>query len=159
MFEEKKGAGGRPNALVEGGKSTQSYFCEACPAKVKSFHLKNHFLSNNFILETNKITSNFFLPILFLITNQLLTELCLVSYIHDSHFHSLGNTASLQKADSFLAEWAIIVCSLCSPNRISNFSDLYTHRTDTLAPENHENQNYHTLSYGLHSSHLIYQSP
>ena len=43
MFEEKKGAGGRPNALVEGGKSTQSYFCEACPAKVKSFHLKNHY--------------------------------------------------------------------------------------------------------------------
>ena len=43
MSDEKKGAGGRPAALVEGGKSTQLYFCEACPAKVKSFHLKKHY--------------------------------------------------------------------------------------------------------------------
>ena len=43
MSEEKKGAGGRPKALVQGGKSTQSYWCEACPAKVKAFHLKKHY--------------------------------------------------------------------------------------------------------------------
>ena len=43
MSDEKKGAGGRPTALVEGGKSTQLYLCKACPAKVKSFHLKRHY--------------------------------------------------------------------------------------------------------------------
>ena len=42
MSEAKrgKGRGGRPAALVEGGKSTQYYSCEACPAKMMSFHLK-----------------------------------------------------------------------------------------------------------------------
>ena len=28
---------------MEGGKSTQYYYCEACPAKVMSFHLKKHY--------------------------------------------------------------------------------------------------------------------
>ena len=31
MSDEKKGAGGRPTALVEGGKSTQLCLCEALP--------------------------------------------------------------------------------------------------------------------------------
>ena len=43
MSEVRRGVGGRPAALVEGGKSTQYYVCEACPAKVKAFHLKKHY--------------------------------------------------------------------------------------------------------------------
>ena len=43
MSEARRGIGGRPAALVEGGKSTQYYVCEACPAKVISYNLKKHY--------------------------------------------------------------------------------------------------------------------
>ena len=54
MSEVRRGVGGRPAALVEGGKSTQYYVCEACPAKVKAFHLKKHYKDKtNFALLAN----------------------------------------------------------------------------------------------------------
>ena len=39
----RKGIGGKPTAIVEEGKNTQYYFCEACPAKVISFLVKKHY--------------------------------------------------------------------------------------------------------------------
>ena len=46
------GKGGRPSGggVIDGGKSTQDYVCAVCPAKVKGFHLKNHYKAKtNFV--------------------------------------------------------------------------------------------------------------